>query len=53
MFSTISIYRDRMNITLREAWLAVLASASLTVTIFRAVFLAIFWNNFGFKKTNK
>ncbi len=53
MFSTVSIYRDRMKITAKEAWLSVLASASLTVTIFRAVFLAIFWNNFGFKKTNK
>jgi exo-beta-1,3-glucanase (GH17 family)/cellulose synthase/poly-beta-1,6-N-acetylglucosamine synthase-like glycosyltransferase len=53
MLSTVAIYRDRMHITLREAWLSVLASASLTVTIFRGVFLAIFWNNFGFKKTNK
>lgn len=53
MLSTVSIYRDRMNITMREAWLSILASASLTVTIFRAVFLAIFWNDLGFKKTNK
>lgn len=53
MATTAAIYRDRMHITFREAGLAILASASLTVTIFRAVFLAIFWNDFGFKKTNK
>ncbi|MBP7823055.1 glycosyltransferase [Candidatus Gracilibacteria bacterium] len=53
MLSTMSIYRDRMHITRMEAFQAVLASASLTVTIFRAVFLAVFWNHLGFKKTNK
>ncbi len=53
MLSTVSIYRDRMHITMKEAWLAILASASLTVTIFKAVFLAMFWNHLGFKKTNK
>ena len=53
MLSTMSIYRDRMGITRLEAGLAVMASASLTVTIFKAVFLAMFWNHFGFKKTNK
>lgn len=53
MLSTGAIYRDRMGITPKEALLAILASASLTVTIFKAVFLAVFWNNFGFKKTNK
>lgn len=53
MISTIAIYRDRMHISYREAWLAILASASLTITIFRAVFLAMFWNHLGFKKTNK
>ena len=53
MASTIAIYRERMHITFKESLLAILASASLTVTIFRAVFLAMFWNNLGFKKTNK
>jgi cellulose synthase/poly-beta-1,6-N-acetylglucosamine synthase-like glycosyltransferase len=53
MLSTAAIYHDRMKISFREAVLAILASASLTVTIFRAVFLAMFWNNFWFKKTNK
>lgn len=53
MITTAIIYRDRMHISFREAGLAILASASLTVTIFKAVFLAMFWNNFGFKKTNK
>jgi cellulose synthase/poly-beta-1,6-N-acetylglucosamine synthase-like glycosyltransferase len=53
MLSTVAIYRDRMHITMKEAWLAILASASLTVTIFKAVFLAMFWNHLGFKKTNK
>lgn len=53
MLSTVAIYRDRMHITFKEAWLAILASASLTVTIFKAVFLAMFWNHLGFKKTNK
>jgi cellulose synthase/poly-beta-1,6-N-acetylglucosamine synthase-like glycosyltransferase len=53
MLSTMSIYRDRMHITRKESFQAVLASASLTVTIFRAVFLAVFWNHLGFKKTNK
>lgn len=42
-----------MHISLKESWLAILASASLTVTIFKAVFLAMFWNHLGFKKTNK
>lgn len=53
MLSTMSIYRDRMHITRGEAGLAVMASASLTVTIFKAVFLAMFWNHLGFRKTNK
>lgn len=53
MLSTGAIYRDRMNISTKESILAILASASLTVTIFKAVFLAVFWNDFGFKKTNK
>ena len=53
MLSTGAIYRDRMNISPKEPFLAILASASLTVTIFKAVFLAVFWNDFGFKKTNK
>ncbi len=53
MITTAKIYRDRMGITAKESFLAILASASLTVTIFKAVFLAIFWNDFGFKKTNK
>jgi cellulose synthase/poly-beta-1,6-N-acetylglucosamine synthase-like glycosyltransferase len=53
MVSTAAIYRDRMWISLRSSVLAILASASLTVTIFRAVFLAVFWNDLGFKKTNK
>ena len=53
MISTAAIYRDRMKISFRESALAILASASLTVTIFRAVFLAMFWNHLGFKKTDK
>ena len=53
MLSTAAIYRDRMGITVKESVLAILASASLTVTIFKAVFLAVFWNNFWFKKQTR